>query len=104
MEDAAVTQNTSVAMWETLGRFDKYSVGQRYYDSSAVTCLLGDMKEVLHVEGPVNTIVNKYEYTEDAYAISKCDYDEELSKATLQSQNRIKAITRKNLIDNKYQR
>lgn len=104
MEDSSVTQNISVSMWETLGRFDKYSVGQRNYDSSAITCLLGDMQEILHVEGSGNTIISKYEYTEDAYAVSKCDYESELSKASLQSQSRLKAVTRKNLIDNKYQR
>ena len=104
MEDSSVVQNTSVSMWETLGRFDKYSIGQRNYDSSSVTCLLGEMKEVLHAEGRANEIVSKFEYTENMYAESKCEYEEKIASSTIQGKNRIEAITRKNLIDNKFQR
>lgn len=104
MEDSLVTQNTSISMWETLGRYDKYSIGQRNYDSSSVTCLLGDMREVLYAEGRANEIKSKYEYTENSYAVSKCDYEKQLESASTQNKSRLAAMTRKNLIDNKYQR
>ena len=49
-------------------------------------------------------VENKYEYTENSYAVSKCDYEKQLESASTQNKSRLAAMTRKNLIDNKYQR
>ena len=42
-DDMTNTMNTGVTMWETLGRFGKYSVGQKNFDSGSISCLLGDI-------------------------------------------------------------
>lgn len=43
MDNPQLTLNTSVTSWETLGRYSKYSVGQKNFTSSSISCLLGDM-------------------------------------------------------------
>lgn len=42
-DDMTTTMNTGVTMWETLGRFAKYSIGQKNFDSGSISCLLGDI-------------------------------------------------------------
>lgn len=42
-DDITTTMNTGVTMWETLGRFGKYSVGKKNFDSGSISCLLGDI-------------------------------------------------------------
>ena len=42
-DDVTMTMNTGVTMWETLGRFGKYSIGQKNFDSGSISCLLGDI-------------------------------------------------------------
>lgn len=60
-----VTQNTNVMSYETLGRFSKYGVGQKNYQSGTFNCLLGAMKEV-YVYNEDNKVLNykNYQYTE----------------------------------------
>jgi len=41
-----LTQNLSITSWDTLGKYPKLSIGERNYNSSSVTCLLGRMEEV----------------------------------------------------------
>lgn len=42
-DDMTNTMNTGVTMWETLGRYGKYSIGQKNFDSGSISCLLGDI-------------------------------------------------------------
>ena len=42
-DDMTSTMNTGVTMWETLGRYGKYSIGQKNFDSGSISCLLGDI-------------------------------------------------------------
>lgn len=42
-DDITTTMNTGVTMWETLGRFGKYSIGKKNFDSGSISCLLGDI-------------------------------------------------------------
>ena len=43
--DENLSQNISVTTWDTLGRFPKFSIGERNYDSSSFTGLLGEIQE-----------------------------------------------------------
>ena len=49
-----LSQNMSVTTWDTLGRYPKFSLGQRNYDSASFNGLLGLMKEYKLI------IINKY--------------------------------------------
>ena len=42
-DDMTNTMNTGVTMWETLGRYGKYSIGQKNFDSGTISCLIGDI-------------------------------------------------------------
>lgn len=60
LEGENLTQNLSVTTWGTLGQYPKLSIGERDYQSSSVTCLLGRMAEVT-VE---DSDEKQYRYTE----------------------------------------
>lgn len=63
----SVTQNISVLQYETLGRYNKYGLGRKNYESSNFTCLLGAMNEVYPIgETSNDNSVSKslYTYTE----------------------------------------
>lgn len=47
LNEENLTQNIGVTSWDTLGKYPKISVGQKNYESSTVTCLLGSMQEVV---------------------------------------------------------
>lgn len=42
-DDMTNTMNTGVTMWETLGRYGKYSIGQKNFDGGTISCLIGDI-------------------------------------------------------------
>ena len=45
MQSPEISHNLSISAYDTLGRYGKISMGQKKYDSSSFTGLLGDMKE-----------------------------------------------------------
>ena len=45
LQSEELTQNLNVKVMDTLGRYGKISSGNKNYDSSSITVLLGDMKE-----------------------------------------------------------
>lgn len=45
LETGDITNNTSVTKWDTLGQYSQVSVGERGYESSSVSCLLGDISQ-----------------------------------------------------------
>ena len=45
MDNPEFVHNLSVTTWDTLGQYGKVSIGNKNYDSSTFTGLLGDMKE-----------------------------------------------------------
>lgn len=70
LENPSVSQNLSVASWDTQGRYGKTSIGRKNYDSSRFTSLLGKIKEYTAHEfsgaGNYDSShpVKKYQYTE----------------------------------------
>lgn len=66
IESEDLTQNTSVTSWDTLGYYPKFSVGQKNYNSSTFTALLGDIEEytVFDESNPLQPSYKKYGYTE----------------------------------------
>ena len=65
IESENLTQNTNVISWDTLGQYPKFSIGQKNYNSSSFTALLGDIQQyrVYSFNYPFN-YVEKYGYTE----------------------------------------
>ena len=63
-----LTQNLSVTTWDTLGRYPKISIGQKDYDSSSFSGLLGLMKEFNEYDNFQDILDDKYQtvyqYTE----------------------------------------
>lgn len=59
-----LTQNTSVTIWDTLGKYPKISIGQKDYASGSVTCLLGDITEFTRYRYNDNEGNLVYNYTE----------------------------------------
>src|SRR5699024_6851489 len=53
----------SVTSWDTLGQYNKVSVGQRNFDSGTLTCLLGEVKEY-EIYDQNNNLTKSYDYTE----------------------------------------
>ena len=47
LEGENIVQNMAVSSWDTLGRYPKVIIGQKNYDSSTFTGLLGRIKEVV---------------------------------------------------------
>ena len=43
LESGDISNNTSVTKWDTLGQYANFSSGNKGYDSSSLTCLLGDV-------------------------------------------------------------
>lgn len=78
LESDGYTYNTSVTAWDSLSPYAKYSIGQKNYDSSNISCLLGDIKEYMIDEnGEVKTI---FGYTEKGNVWSKDQYNESFTK------------------------
>lgn len=61
----SVTQNTNVMNYETLGKFSKYGVGEKSFQSGSFSSLLGQMAEVTEYR-TINDVAGKsnYRYTE----------------------------------------
>ena len=55
-----LSQNISVTSWDTLGRFPKFSIGERNYDSSSFMGLLGEMKEFRVYDTWLDILDDKY--------------------------------------------
>lgn len=47
MENPEISHNLSISTYDTLGRYGKISMGQKKYDSSSFTGLLGDIEEYI---------------------------------------------------------
>lgn len=45
ISEESLNQNLSITSWDTLGKYPKISIGQRNFESSTFTCLLGAMEE-----------------------------------------------------------
>ena len=76
VESNEITQRTSVTSWDTLGQYNKVSVGQRNFDSGTLTCLLGEVKEY-EIYDQNNNLTKSYDYTE---RIGSNYYDSEAEK------------------------
>lgn len=63
VESNEITQRTSVTSWDTLGQYNKVSIGQRNFDSGTLTCLLGEVKEY-EIYDKNNNLTKSYDYTE----------------------------------------
>ena len=63
VESNEITQRTSVTSWDTLGQYNKVSIGQRNFDSGTLTCLLGEVKEY-EIYDQNNNLTKSYDYTE----------------------------------------
>ena len=63
IESNEITQRTSVTSWETLGQYNKVSIGQRNFDSGTLSCLLGEVKnyDTYSQNGDIN---QNFGYTE----------------------------------------
>lgn len=70
LESSETTHNTSVTTWNTLGRYAQWGVGERGYDSSGLTCLLGDVGYYTVFDGTKD--IEKYGYHEK---LSTSPYD-----------------------------
>ena len=63
LETGEITNNTSVTKWDTLGKYSQVSIGERGYDSSSISCLLGDINKYTTVNND-NTILIQDNYNE----------------------------------------
>lgn len=72
LESSDIVHNTSVYSWDTLGRYGQLGYGEKGYDSSGLTCLLGDVSYYLSNDETEN---KKYGYHEN---ISTSSMDMEL--------------------------
>jgi len=77
LETSEITNNTSVTSWDTLGRYAQMGGGERGYDSSSLTCLLGDVSNYMSFDGVKNIL--KYGYHEKT-PTSLIDQEFEYSK------------------------
>lgn len=77
INDENLNQNLSISTWDTLAQYSKVSIGQKNFDSSTFTCLLGAIEEYKDFNSQQDIIQNKYKqvygYTEkenikDVYA------------------------------------
>ena len=63
-----LSQNMSVTTWDTLGRYPKFSLGQRNYDSASFNVLFGLMKEYKQYNTYQDILTDNYkqvyQYTE----------------------------------------
>ena len=71
LNDESLTQNIGVTAWDTLGKYPKISFGEKNYEGSTVTCLLGSMKEV--VDDKISIAKQKYDSTEETIVCSTED-------------------------------
>ena len=82
----SLTQNTSITVWDTLGVYPKMSIGQKNYDSSSLSCMLGDVTEYSKFKNQVDeengeTVVKSsrhYGYTEKIHLHER--YGREMEK------------------------
>ena len=63
LETGEITNNTSITKWDTLGKYSQVSIGERGYDSSSISCLLGDINKYTTINND-NTILIKDNYNE----------------------------------------
>lgn len=85
VEANQITQNTSVTSWDTLGKYQKVSIGKRKYDSGTMSCLLGEVTQ--HISDK-NQGKNIYGYTE------------RINKNSIYSSENEKEVAWKNFISN----
>lgn len=68
INDESLNQNLSITTWDTLSKYPKISIGQKDYESSQFTGLLGAMKEYRDFENEGIILNNNYKtvygYTE----------------------------------------
>ena len=64
LDSEDLTQNTSVTVWDTLGKYPKISIGQKDYMSGTVTCNLGQVTEYTRYGLRDLTGRTVYDYTE----------------------------------------
>lgn len=57
-----VEQNLSVSATQTLGQYDKIYIGKRKCESGKISCLLGDVRQYIKLDG--ENLIEKYGYTE----------------------------------------
>lgn len=82
-----INLNTSVTVWDTLGKYAKISEGKKNYSSGSLTCLLGDVKE--YVGYSFDTVDEQtqwkdketFGYTERMYFANKKATPAELERA-----------------------
>lgn len=81
IDSEEITQNTNVTTWDTLGQFPKMSIGQKNYNSSNFTALLGDIQyySLFDKQGQVIND-NYYGYTEKINVNSKYGTNKEKLK------------------------
>ena len=63
LSEEVLNQNNSITVWDTLGIYPKISIGEKNYDGSTFSCLLGDVTEY-NVYNQDGVSKQKYGYTE----------------------------------------
>ena len=88
-----ITQNTSVTTWETLGKYNKISIGQENFDSGTLNCLLGEIKEYI-VQTDKGDTIKKFGYTERININNKysTEKEKEISWKNFISNNNLKLL------------
>ena len=77
-ENGDVVQNTNITTWDTLGRFPKFSYGQKNYMSGSISCCLGDITQ--YVDGKIEKIVAGDQEKTYIRAVNKDGYTEKINK------------------------
>lgn len=106
-DDITTTMNTGVTMWETLGRFGKYSIGKKNFDSGSISCLLGDIDYYndYAIKNKFKTDIRTgkiYESDESEKVLrgSICGYNEKINKTSKYGRNVEKEKAWKEFITN----
>ena len=89
-DDVTMTMNTNVTMWETLGQFGKYSIGQKNFDGGSFSCLIGDIDyyneyDLISKTKTDSTTGLSYESDEKmkVFRQKRCDYNEKINKTSI---------------------
>lgn len=81
IEEENLEQNTSITIWDTLGPYPKISIGQKNYDGSSFTALLGEVTEHIKYKNNQDLTGHKiYGYTEKLRRNMNSRYAREIEK------------------------